>query len=105
MLAKGATLIANTTHNVNGTVTLGFTTRKTGITFASLIVSRGNGTARRRVTTVNIGTGKCTSGTTSFARARRIIGRIGRSFNSVSVLMGGTNVAGSNLVLHVARTR
>lgn len=105
LLAKGATVIANTTHNVNGTVTLGFTTRKTGVTFASLMVSRGNRGARGRVTTLNMGIGNCTSGTTGFRSARGIIGRVGSSFNSISVLMGGTKVAGSNLVVHVDRTR
>lgn len=105
LLAKGATVMANTTHNVNGTVTVGFTTRNTGVTFASLIVSRGNRGARGRVTTLNIGMGNCTSGTTDFRSATGIIRRVRTSFNSMSVLIGGTKVAGSNLVVHVDRTR
>lgn len=97
--------MANTTHNVNGTVTLGFTSRKTGVTFASLIVSRGTRGATGRVRTVNIGIGKCTSGTTGFRSATGMMTSVRGSFKHVSVLMGGTNVAHSNLVVHVDRRR
>lgn len=104
-MSKGATVIANTTHNVNGTVTLGFTRRKTGVTFASLIVSRGTRTATGRLRTLKMGTGTCTSGTTGFRSATGMITRVRGSFKHVSVLMGGTNVAHSNLVVHVDRRR
>lgn len=109
LLANGATLMANTTHNVNGTITVGFTSRNTGVTFASLMlgssVTTNLRTAHGRVRTLNMAYHTCTNGTTSFRRARGAIGRVRTSFNSVSVLIGGTNVAGSNLVLHVDRTR
>lgn len=99
----GVTIMANNTHKVKGTVTL----RLTG-TKGLMIVGCGNsrrGTQRAgtRVRTTNNRTSVLRYGITSFSTYRTFFGTITRGCKHISVLMGGTKIAGSKLLVGVDR--
>lgn len=99
----GATMMANNSENVNLTVTAGLTGRKTGVTVLCMNSRGRNVGTGRRLSRCNAGIRRCFYSISGFRRSGGVISGIVRSFNDVRVLMGGTNVAESGLILGVSR--
>lgn len=101
MGVDGATLMANSSENVNGTYTLGLTRLKCSVTIgygSGLRVTRGT---ISRVASLNEGTITCGTGATSVSRMGSVFHDVRRSFNKVSILIGGTNIISSTCLLVV----
>lgn len=103
-MANGGTLIANTDHKVKERVTLALTTTRTFMVMGCGNSGRGTSTIIRRVGTTNNSTISCRYGMSSFSRYRGVVATLVGRCGRVSVLMGGTKVAESNLVVGVDRT-
>lgn len=91
-LDNGMTLVRNKSHNVNTTVIGHLTTRNTAITFAC--IDSDTGTRRLRGDVANDNNGTLTVGTsdTSTSTVHGTIATAIRTFNHLSVLIGGTNI-------------
>lgn len=100
-LGKGAIVIANDSEKVNRTVTRTCTGHKTGV----ILGTHGPVTRRgiTRLRSCNMAMGALLKSIDSFRATGRVIDRAGRLFNSISILIGGTKVAHSGLVVHVSR--
>lgn len=93
--------MANTDHKVNHTVTRALTTHNTGIVNAT--ADRGN--TRTVDSCLNTGNGNLVLGIASPTSVRSILRGVHTRFNRISVLIGGTNVAHSGLLVQVGSRR